>query len=167
MAECGWRSMVAEDVAAVTRLSDMVHGRYTERAEVYAERLALYPTGCFLFEREGKAAGYLICHPWRRDRPVPLDTLVGKLPTDADCFYLHDLALLPIARGTGAGKRATETVLTAARTAGFGEVRLVAVNGAESFWAGRGFALVPGDEGNGPSEGYGAEALAMRLVLPA
>lgn len=163
----GWRPMVAEDVASVARISDAVHGDYTERAEVYAERHALYPAGCFLFERDGTAAGYLICHPWRRGRPVPLDALIGGLPMDANCFYLHDLALLPLARGTGAGRRATEIVLVKARGAGFDEVRLVAVNGAESFWAAQGFSELADEAGKAAAASYGDESLYMRRSVPA
>lgn len=165
MGQDGWRPMATEDVEAVARMSDSVHGHYTERAEIYAERLALYPNGCFLFERDEEAAGYLICHPWRRDKAVPLDTLLHAIPHDSDCFYLHDLALLPSARGTGAGRAATEIVMKEARTAGFGEIRLVAVNGADDFWAAQGFVAVTSAEGNDATGSYGDESVAMRRLI--
>jgi ribosomal protein S18 acetylase RimI-like enzyme len=153
--------MMATDVGAVAHVSDSVHGRYTERADVYAERRALYPAGCFLFERAGQVAGYLICHPWRRDRPVPLDAMLGAIPADSDCFYLHDLALLPTARGSGAGKSGTALAVAGARAGGFDEIRLVAVGGAESFWATQGFEAMAGHA----PDSYGEGARAMRRAL--
>ncbi|MCE7795046.1 GNAT family N-acetyltransferase [Sphingobium sufflavum] len=158
MGQDGWRAMTGADVATVAQISDTVHGRYTERADVYAERLHLYPAGCFLFERDGVAAGYLIAHPWRRDGSIALNATLGAIPADADCLYLHDLALLSSARGTGAGRRATERVVEHAREAGFDEIRLVAVNGAESFWKAQSFVAASGDAG----DSYGSEAVYMR-----
>ncbi|MET0249259.1 MAG: GNAT family N-acetyltransferase [Sphingobium sp.] len=139
----GWRAMKEADLGHVGALSDAVHGRYTEPVETYAERLRLYPAGCFLFEQEGVISGYLISHPWRRMQPPALGGLLGAIPLDADSYYLHDLALLPIARGTGAGASGAGLALDQARQAGFAETCLVAVGGAESFWASRGFEVVP------------------------
>ena len=137
-----WRQMREEDIPAVVAISDVVHGRFTERAEVFAERLSLYPAGCFMLDDEGAAAGYLITHPWHRRSPVPLDELIGSIPEDAGGYYLHDLALLPDTRGLGAGRRGVELVLAHAAGAGFGEVSLVAVNGADAFWSAQGFSRV-------------------------
>jgi GNAT superfamily N-acetyltransferase len=138
--------MREEDIPAVAAISDVVHGRFTERPEVFAERLALYPAGCFALDREGVTGGYLISHPWHRRSPVPLDQMIGAIPDDADSYFLHDLALLPDVRGSGAGRRALELVLRHARDFGYSEVSLVAVNGADSFWSAQGFSRI-GDEG--------------------
>lgn len=134
-----WRTMERTDIPAVTSVSDAVHGRFSERADIYAERLALYPAGCFVLERDGALAGYCIGHPWRRFSPVPLDRPIGALPDRPDSYYLHDLALLPAARGTGASAQALDLVLAEAASAGLGEVSLVAVNGADAFWRRCGF----------------------------
>lgn len=90
----GWRPMAAADLPAVSSISDTVHGRYSEPVEVYAERLALHPTGCFVLEADAAPAGYLITHPWRRDMPPKLGAMLQAIPPDADTFYLHDIALL-------------------------------------------------------------------------
>jgi GNAT superfamily N-acetyltransferase len=134
--------MREEDVPAVVAISDVVHGRFTERPEVFAERLALYPAGCFVQEREGATGGYMISHPWHRRSPVPLDVLIGAIPEDAESYFLHDLALLPDVRGSGAGRRGLELVLRHASDLGYGEVSLVAVNGADSFWSAQGFLRI-------------------------
>src|SRR5690606_34573066 len=101
-----WRSMHAADVAAVVAISDAVHGRFTEPAAVYRERLALYPRGCFVLERGGAIVGYLVSHPWTRGTSPELGRPIGAIPRHADIYYLHDIALLPPARGTGAGRSA-------------------------------------------------------------
>ena len=158
----GWRPMAAADLPAVSAISDAVHGRYSEAVEVYAERLALYPMGCFVFEADG-AAGYLIAHPWRGDTPPKLGAMLRTIPADADTFYLHDIALLPETRGTGAGRAAVELAIATARAAGFDDVTLMAVGGAGSFWAAHGFGIV----GAAPEilASYGPEARLMRRRL--
>lgn len=138
-----WRSMEAGDMDAVSAVSDTVHGQYTEPQAVYAERRDLYPAGCFVWDAGEGVAGYLIVHPWRHEAPPPLGAMIDAIPDDADCLYLHDLALLPILRGTGIGAVATGMALELAVTAGFDDVVLLAVGGADSFWASRGFTPVP------------------------
>lgn len=135
-----WRPMGAGDIAAVAAISDTVHGRYTERPAVYAERLLLYPAGCWLLEEEGAALGYLVGHPWRDGQVPALDAFVGAIPANADVYYLHDLALLPQARGTGAAVDAVRLSVNQARIAGFARIALTAVNGADAFWRRHGFA---------------------------
>lgn len=137
-----WRAMQPSDMDEVSALSDAVHGIYTEPRAVYAERRDLYPAGCFVLADDGPIAGYLIAHPWRQKAPPPLGGMIGAIPDDADSIYLHDLALLPSARGTGAGGTATRMVLDLARQAGLGDVTLLAVGGADVFWASRGFSPV-------------------------
>lgn len=143
------------DIPAVSAIADVAHGRFTERPEVFAERLALYPAGCFLLERDGAALGYLVTHPWHRRSPVPLDVFIGSIPEDSDGYYLHDLALLPETRGLGVGRQAVELVLRHAANSGFGEVSLVAVNGADTYWAAQGFARTDDEAVIRKLESYG------------
>lgn len=138
-----WRGMRLGDLDVVSAISDAVHGDYTEPRAVYAERLALFPAGCFVAEAGQEVVGYLIVHPWRHGGPPPLGVSMGPLPDAADCLYLHDLALLPAMRGTGAGTRATQMVFEIAARNGLADICLLAVNGAETFWASQGFAPVP------------------------
>lgn len=59
-----WRPMGQEDVDAAAAISDRVHGAYTEEPAIYAERLRLYPVGCFLLERDGQVL-------WATSSPIP------------------------------------------------------------------------------------------------
>ncbi|MBN8817698.1 MAG: GNAT family N-acetyltransferase [Sphingomonas sp.] len=161
-----WRAMQPDDLPAVAAISDAVHGRYTEPLAVYAERHALFPSGCFVFANAEHITGYLITHPWRHEAPPPLGALIGALPSDADRLYLHDLALLPEARGTGAGAQAAQRAIAVAAAEGFGRIVLVAVAGADRFWASQGFTPVA--DANLAAElcaSYGPEVVYMRRTV--
>lgn len=150
-----WRPMRPADIPAVAAISDTVHGTYTEHADIYAERLQLYPAGCWMLERAGEALGYLISHPWQGDRPPALNAPILAVPAAADRYYLHDLALLPQARGAGAEAEAVQLVADEAESTGFARITLTAVNGADAFWRKQGF--LPVNDG----AGYGEGSLAM------
>ncbi|MCX8474481.1 MAG: GNAT family N-acetyltransferase [Sphingomonas sp.] len=156
-----WRPMRETDLAAVATISDAVHGRFTEPVAVYAERLALYPSGCRVLEQDGEVAGYLITHPWHRDESPKLGALLGAIPPQADTYYLHDIALLPSARGTGAGKAVLDFVMDRARALGFADITLMAIGGADRFWAAQGFVYVP----HAMDPSYGAGAHRMRMAI--
>jgi GNAT superfamily N-acetyltransferase len=152
-----WRPMQSGDLAVASAISDAVHRRYTEPTAVYAERLALYPAGCFVLERDGDVLGYLVSHPWHREKPPKLGALLGAIPDDADAYYLHDLALLPAARGSGAGRAALDLVKAHARALGFADIALMAVGGADRYWTRQGFAYVP----RAVDPSYGDDAYLM------
>ena len=103
-------------------------------------------------------AGLLVAHPWHRATSPALGALLNAIPPDAGSFYLHDIALLPETRGRGAGSAATALVVERARQAGFQDVTLVAVNGAEAFWGTQGFAIVE-------AGGYGPGTYRMRRAV--
>lgn len=153
--------MRADDLPAIAVISGSVHGRYAETEATYAERLALHPGGCLVFERDGAVAGFLTSHPWQGERPLALNERLVEIPADSDSYYLHDIAILPAARGVGAGKTALAFVIDQARHCGLAEVMLMAVNGADSFWSSQGFSYA-GPDAHGA---YGDGAHFMRLTL--
>ncbi|OWQ95172.1 GNAT family N-acetyltransferase [Sphingopyxis witflariensis] len=153
-----WRPMRADDLPTVVRISDAVHGDFTEPLETFVDRLAHYPAGCAILDRDGEALGYLIGHPWPRDAAPPkLGVRMDSIPT-SDSYYLHDIALLPAARGTGAGATATAFVVHQAEVEGCRDVRLVAIQGADSYWHRQGFDYVAADP-------YGPGSHLMQRVL--
>jgi GNAT superfamily N-acetyltransferase len=157
-----WRPMRAEDLPEIRRISYAVHGAYGEEEAVYAERLALYPQGCFTFERAGEIIGFIVTHPWHRGASPALNAYLGTVPNENADYYLHDIALLPETRGQGFGEAALKRVVDHAREQGFANVSLVAVNGAESYWASRGF-LMADDGAEGTT--YGPGTYRMRLPI--
>ena len=150
----GWRSMRAVDLPAVDRIAAVVHPGFPERPAIPAERLALYPAGCLVLERGGAVVGYAVSHPWHDGKPPALDMLLGRLPATPTTYYVHDLALLPEARGNGAAAVAL-LVVQAARE-NLATLSLVAVNNSVGFWQRQGFAVT----GPAPAS-YGAAACCM------
>lgn len=134
--------MTASDLPEVSRIAGLVHPDFPEDDAVFAERLALFPAGCLVLP----AGGYLLAHPWTRGCPPALNSRLGALPARPDTLYLHDIALLPAARGRGAGEAALRRVEALARP--FGEVSLVAVGGSAGFWGRMGFVQGCADAGS-------------------
>lgn len=113
--------------------------------EVFADKLSVYPQGCFAAVVDGRLAGYLFSHPWTCMRATRLDAPL-VLPTAPDCYYLHDLAIANWAHGRGAARRLVEAALYLARAEGLSRQGLVAVQNSEPFWGRFGFARVIPDE---------------------
>jgi ribosomal protein S18 acetylase RimI-like enzyme len=138
-----WRPMRAGDLPDVERISAIVHPRYPEREEVPVERLRLFPDGCLIAARGDATIGYAIAHPGVLGRPPALDTLLGALPDDADCLYIHDVALLPEVRGLRFGEALTAILAEVAQRHGFARLALTAVNNSTAFWSRQGFTTAP------------------------
>lgn len=147
-----WRPMEAADLERVMAIAEVVHPDYPEDRAVFAERLALYPDGCAMAEAsgaesDGACIGYIVMHPGRLGAPPPLDAALGALPDAPDCLYLHDVALLPAARGLGLGAAALERMNALAARQGFRWLALTSTPGARAFWDAQGF--LPHDGGPG------------------
>jgi GNAT superfamily N-acetyltransferase len=138
--------MIAADLTFVERIAGIVHPAYPESEEVPAERLALFPAGCLIAEGAlAEVLGYVVSHPGRLGRPPALDSRLGELPSDADCLYLHDVALLPEARGLGLGESLVDLLRALGIRSGFKVLALTAVNRSTSYWRHRGFSDYSGD----------------------
>jgi GNAT superfamily N-acetyltransferase len=134
-----WRPMTADDLQATCALSATIHQAYPEDDAVFAERLRLYPAGCHVYAAAESVAAYVLSHPWREFDAPPLNSLLGELPATPSTYYIHDLALAPYARGTGAAASIVRKLADQAREAGLHTMSLVAVNGSAGFWQRQGF----------------------------
>ncbi|MYZ48806.1 GNAT family N-acetyltransferase [Propylenella binzhouense] len=160
--EADWRPMRAGDLDAVMAIAARVHPAFPEARAVFEERLRLAPAGCWIAEGDD-ALGYLVSHPWLSGTPPKLDTCLGAIPSDPDCWYVHDLALLPCARGSGLGRAIMERLKRIATEAGLPALELVSVSGSGPFWQRLGFEVAPADPAALAS--YGSDARLMRLSL--
>lgn len=160
-----WRPMTARDLAEVQALADAIHLDHPEDAVVFAERLHLYPQGCLALEENGRLIGYALTHPWHFGKPPELNSLLGGIPHGATTYYVHDVALLPEARGKGYAAQIGDRLADHASKAGFGNLSLVAVNNSQGFWERLGFrkARVPGLEEKLLT--YGPDAVLMARDL--
>jgi|TARA_A100001391_G_scaffold161337_1_gene120177 GNAT superfamily N-acetyltransferase len=134
-----WRPLLPADIPAVSAIAAAVHPDFPEDEAVFADRQAIAPDFCFLLEIDGAPAGYILAHPYRLGTLPTLNTVLTRLPEGSDTLYIHDLALLPAARGTGAARQIVESLLLLA--APFGALSLVAVNGSVPFWTRMGFSM--------------------------
>ncbi|MGE7472812.1 GNAT family N-acetyltransferase [Bosea sp. NPDC003192] len=139
MSPPSWRPMLAADLPAVMAVAAQVHPDYPEGEAVFTERLALHPAGCLVLAGAQGFGGYVLSHPWLLGQVPALDSLLGALPDDADAYYIHDLALLPSARGGGAASDCVNRLATHASASGFARMALVAVGNSAGFWRRQGF----------------------------
>lgn len=156
-----WRAMSALDLPAVEAIAAAVHRDFYESPDVLAEKRALYPNGAHLLEIGERPVGYVLSHPWKADDIPALNRLLGGLPPDADTYYLHDLALLPVARRIGAARFIIAALARHATARGFATMSLVAVNGSAPFWARQGFVRRDLPELAGKLLSYDESALYM------
>lgn len=140
--DLAWRAMTGFDLAEVEAIAEKVHARYFEAPEVLAEKHSLYRDGAYVLEISDRAAGYVLSHPWRFGAPPALNSLLGALPQAPDTYYLHDLAILPVARRVGAASYIVKALEKHARARLFPTMSLVAVNDSRAFWERLGFGVV-------------------------
>lgn len=131
--------MTPADLPGVMAVAAEVHPGYPEDEAVFAERLALYPAGCLALADAAGLAGYVVSHPWPLLQAPALNSRLGAIPATADAYYIHDLALLPRARGTGAASRVVELLAGQAHAGGLRRMTLIAVNRSAGFWQRHGF----------------------------
>jgi ribosomal protein S18 acetylase RimI-like enzyme len=164
--DVAWRAMTGYDLPAVQAIADVVHKDFYESPEVLAERQRLYQHGCYLLEIADRPVGYVLSHPWRYGQLPALNSLLDRLPADADTYYIHDLALMPVARRVGAASSIVRALAKHAGVRGFPTMTLVAVNGSQGFWEKHGFDAVDIPELYGKLLSYeaGARYMVRRLA---
>jgi GNAT superfamily N-acetyltransferase len=141
-----WRALTGYDMGAVEKIAGIVHPGFYEAPEVLAERQRIYHNGGYFLEVGERPAGYVLSHPWVLGDLPELNTLLGALPEEADTYYIHDLALLPMARRIGAASFIVEALAKHARARGFPTMSLVAVNGSRGFWERHEFLAADGPD---------------------
>jgi GNAT superfamily N-acetyltransferase len=134
-----WRPLDISDIPHLNRIADLVHVELPERHDIPEEKFRLFPQGCFGLHSEGGLIGYGVSHPWMLYSIPPLDRLLGALPAQADCLYIHDVAILPEFRGLRLADRLVEQLTSVAESEKLRAMALVSVYGADVFWSRFGF----------------------------
>ena len=145
--EASWCELSINDIKTLIRIADKIHPDLPESDEVFAERVELSPEGCLgLIEGKGKneLCGYVISHPIKHHQPPALNSLLGKIASDADQYYIHDLAILPKVRGRGLAQECINKISAIAKR--YPTTCLISVYGMELFWSRFGFVPVQIDE---------------------
>ncbi|WP_183240791.1 GNAT family N-acetyltransferase [Bradyrhizobium sp. cir1] len=144
MSKPHWRPARASDLPAISAIAAAIHPDLPERPEVFAEKMRLYPDGCRALIADDETVGYGLAHPWRQHRIPLLDGFLELIPNDADCIYVHDVAVLPDCRG-GVARAYIATIEELARASGIAALALVSVYATRPLWERFGFRPVPAD----------------------
>lgn len=160
-----WRQASLPDLACVSEIQLAVHQDFPEDDAVLADRIAVSPGGCFMLDAGGQTRGYVLSHPWLREAPPSLNTMLGEIPSAADTWYIHDLALLPETRGTGAGGTIVPRLADIAKREGYPSMSLISVNGSRGFWERQGFSVRTNERLARKLASYGDEAVYMERLL--
>jgi predicted N-acetyltransferase YhbS len=124
--------------------------------------VAAAPDTCFIACRGEHIVAYLLALPWRFNDPPCLDATDCQIPGQPDTLYLHDLAVAPEARGSGAADTLVQAFLAALARLPLPRASLIAIQGSAPWWARHGFARVPVDDAlRARLAGYGHDASYM------
>ncbi|RQH15630.1 GNAT family N-acetyltransferase [Bradyrhizobium sp. RP6] len=144
MSKPHWRPAHPSDLPAIGAIAARIHPDLPESPEVFAEKMRLYPDGCRVLVAGDEIAGYGLAHPWKQHQIPPLDGFLERLPADADCLYLHDIAVLPDRRG-GVARAFMTAIAELARASGIATLALVSVYTTRPLWERLGFRPVAAD----------------------
>ena len=165
--ETRWLPLLESDIEAVDRIAREIHKALPERSEVFAEKLRLFPRGCFKFMFEGRMMGYAVSHPWTLYSIPPLDDFLRELPSNPNCIYIHDIAVLPAARGHNAAGSCIAEIVKVAQQMDIQHLACVSVYGTDMLWARLGFRAVTSYESMSNLSSYGESAKYMIAELVA
>lgn len=161
-----WQPLRVGDLPDVIRIAAQLHPGLPERAEVLAEKIRLAPGTCCKLIRAGRCAGYGIAHPWQLEAIPPLDAFFEKIPEPAECLYVHDIAILPAARGSGAAAAYLARLKQIARASALRALALTSVYGTSTLWSRFGFVAQSSPALTEKLHSYGSSAVYMMCREP-
>lgn len=133
-------TLTLDDLEAVLSVQSACYDAFFhESAAAFRAKVLASPDTHWLCRREGLPLGYLVTLPVAEGKLPALDAESVAMPDRPEWLYVHDLAVLPQARSLGLGKRFMAEAERVARNKGLRGLALVAVQGAEGYWAGAGF----------------------------
>ena len=112
-----------------------------------------------------RLCAYAIAHTVPRGAPLVLNKVLpaaDALPAAGDWLYVHDIAVDPAWTGAGLAAQLLDAVLAAGRRLSLRQAMLVAVQGADAYWARHGFVAQPPPM---PVQGFGDGAVWMVRAL--
>ena|SRR3989338_1773066 len=137
-----WTPLLESDIGVVDKIAREIHPTLPERREVFAEKVRLFPQGCFKLLFEGRMMGYAFSHPWLLYSIPQLNDFLHTLPQKPDCIYIHDVAVLPAARGHNAAGLFVAQISKVAQAMQIQHLACVSVYGTDALWARFGFHTV-------------------------
>ena len=160
------RSMAERDLDAVLAIQSSCYTEVApETLHSIRAKLVASSTTCFVAVASGEVVGYLIALPWEFANPPVLNLERCELPQRPDCLYLHDLAVVPKARGLGVGVKLVETFFKVLERLRLPRAALIAVQGSSAYWERFGFQIASTDADlRAKLLSYGTHVVYMELV---
>lgn len=160
-----WIPLLPQHLDRVNEIADAIHTTLPERPEVFEEKCGLSPEGCRVLVRGDVVLGYAVSHPWLLWQIPPLDEFLRALPERPTCLYLHDIVVLPEARGEKAAEGFVRILADLARTKAIGHLALVSVYGTDALWSRHGFQEVKRADLETKLRSYGPTAKYMTRTV--
>ena len=161
------RPLRVADVPLVLALQAQCYeAQFLEGAQAFAAKLAAAESlDCsWIALRGDEAVAYAVALPVCLQSLPTLDASSITASMQPELLYLHDLAVAPLGRSLGLGRRLADQVEQSARTLGLDRIGLIAVQGSEPYWQRQGFAAVESLP-EGKLASFGAGALWMERSL--
>lgn len=134
------RPMAEHDIPAVLAIQQESYAsELLESAEIIRQRLLAAPDLAWVAEDASGVCAYLFGYRSHAGKVTPLDGAFAQ-PADADCLYLHDLAVSGRAAGRGIGPRLVQRLLERGRSSRLKYSALVSVQDSQGFWRRQGYA---------------------------
>lgn len=138
--------MKPEDVPSLLRLqAECYSSKLLEDESTIRARLRLSPDSAWVAEDEGGLCAYLVTYRSVVGKVTPLGGPFDPMK-EADCLYLHDLAVSSRCKGQGIGQALVQFACQTAVEEGFAYSALVSVQGSQAFWNRLGYHLWDGLE---------------------
>lgn len=169
--------MRAADLPAVLAVQAQCYGdALVESADALESRLTLSPATCWVAalsapSQNGQSspalAAYLFTHAWPEASLPPWNGRLARDWPDTEplTWFIHDMAVAPIGRGTGLATRLHDAARNVAMHDGLRASRLIAVQSADTYWRRLGYAPLAADRHADKLAAYGEGAVLMGCQL--
>lgn len=129
------------DVAALARIQYECFGdEFLESEQSYRSKLESNPQTCFIAEQDNMVCAYIIGLAVDEQSFPALNATSISTPIKPTILYLHDLSVVPNARGTGVSEVLIQHLLK--QSINFEHTMLIAVQGSLGFWQKYNFAPI-------------------------
>jgi hypothetical protein len=137
--DLNWLPLSENDLANVMRIAQIIHPQLFEQISVFAEKINYCPEACLKWTANQQLYGYGLAHPWQLYSIPKLNHLLSPSFSEMNCIYIHDVAILPSARGFNATEKYINYLKGLAISLQINYLALVSVYATEAFWKRLGF----------------------------
>ena len=142
MREMEIRKLIEQDILAMLDVQrECYPPKLLESTETFLNKMRLFAEGSLGCFSEKRLCAYVFFHPWIKGVVVPLDYVIGSIPPEPDCIYIHDLAVLPAYRRKKIAEQLIWKVFEIGKQLSIRSYSLVAVQSSEGFWRRFGFEV--------------------------